>query len=71
MKLNPVHRYDCSYISICFGFVWATFQGKDGDIEDKDADKGAKLSKTEEQEQKPKEPKKDMSSKNSRSLLKI
>ena len=31
MRLKSVQRYDCS---ICFGFVGATFQGTDGDVED-------------------------------------
>lgn len=58
MKLKSVQRYDCSKISICFGFVGASFQGKDGDGEDEDADEDAELCETEEEEPKPKEPKK-------------
>ena len=60
MKLKSVQGYDCR--SICFGFVGATFQ--DGDVEDE-------LCETEEEEPKPKEPKKDKCSKNSRGLLEI
>ena len=67
MKLKSVQGYHCSYISICFGFVGAHFQGKDEDIEDEDDE----LSETGEEEQEPEEPKKDKGSKNVRGLLKL
>ena len=65
MKLKSVQRYDRS---ICFGFVGATFQGADGDVEDEDAE----LCDTEEEEEpRRKEPKKDKGSNDSRGLLEI